>query len=76
MLGLNHVSVPNMMSGLVLSIMLLTRCCFVLIDWKLTLRILKGLVNADIRDFLRIGVVEAYFLDNQAFVEGQVRCNH
>jgi hypothetical protein len=48
MLGLNHVSVPNMMSGLVLSIMLLTRCCFVLIDWKLTLRILKGLVNADI----------------------------
>lgn len=58
MLGLNHVSVPNMMSGLVLSIMLLTRCCFVLIDWKLTLRILKGLVNADMRDFLQIGVDE------------------
>jgi hypothetical protein len=58
MLGLNHVSVPNMMSGLVLSIMLLTRCCFVLIDWKLTLMILKGLVNADIREFLRIDVDE------------------
>jgi hypothetical protein len=58
MLGLNHVPVSNMMSCLVLSIMLLTRCCFVLIDWKLTLRILKGLVNADIRDFLRIGVDE------------------
>ena len=58
MLGLNHVSVPNMMTGLVLSIMLLIGYCFVLIDWKLTLRILKGLVNADIQDFLRIRVDE------------------
>jgi hypothetical protein len=42
MLGFNQVSVSITISGFELSMMLLTICCFRLMDWKFILRTLSG----------------------------------
>ena len=57
-LGSIHVSVPSMISALVLSIRFLTGPCFDLIDWKFTTRSLSGVCRGLCR--LELSGVEAW----------------
>ena len=54
--GSSQVSLPIIMSGLVLSMIFLTRCCLRLMDWKLIFSTRSGVLDFDVTVFFCLGV--------------------